>query len=130
MSAAVRDDEALEASVATMFDVLAWEMELAAARCLSLDAIIGQMLRNMPDAHQSEFVESAHTVDLLSQQLTSLSAFARRMSGTVAGDMSASVDHALRDITLGALADRMCVAFGGKERGINERDEAGDLDLF
>jgi hypothetical protein len=130
MSAAVRENETLEASVATMFDVLAWEMELAAARCLSLDAIIGQMLRNMPDAHQSEYVESAHTVDLLSQQLTSLSAFARRMSGTVAEDVSASVDHALRDITLGALADRMSVAFGGKERGINERDEAGDLDLF
>jgi hypothetical protein len=88
------------------------------------------MIKCLPDARQSEFLESAHTVDLLSQQLTSLSAFARRMSGTVGDDMSASVGGALGDITLGALADRMCVALGGKERGVNERDEAGDLDLF
>ncbi len=130
MSALPQEVETLEASVATMFDVLAWEMELAAARCISLDAIIGEMIKAMPDERQNEFLESAHTVDLLSQQLTSLSAFARRMSGDVESDVSAKVDGALGDITLGALADRMSVAFGGKDRGINEREDAGDLDLF
>lgn len=130
MSALPQKEEELETSIATMFDVLAWEMELAAARCISLDAIIGGMIKALPEERQGEFLESAHTVDLLSQQLTSLSAFARRMSGDVKSGVSAKVDGALGDITLGALADRMCVAFGGKERGINEREDAGDLDLF
>jgi hypothetical protein len=37
---------------------------------------------------------------------------------------------ALSQISLGALADRMCVALGGIERGVNDGDGAGDLDLF
>ena len=113
-----------------MFDVLSWEMELAGARCIFLDTLIGEMMKCVPDDKKSEFLEGAHTVDLLSLQLTSLSAFARRMSATVATDVSAPVDRALRDMTLGALADRMCTALGGSDRGINEREDAGDLDLF
>jgi hypothetical protein len=130
MNAAAQAEDTLEASVATMFDVLSWEMELAGARCIFLDSVIGEMMKCLPDDKQAEFLESAHTVDLLSQQLTSLSAFARRMSATVASDVSAPVNHALGDMTLGALADRMSTAFGGKDRGINEREDAGDLDLF
>jgi hypothetical protein len=124
------DDDTLEASLATTLDVLAWEVELAAARCIQLDSVVGQMMNLLPIEQQTDFVDSMHMVDLLSQQLTSLSAFARRMSECVPGEFSATVQTALGDITLGALADRMRTALGGEEKGINDRDEAGDLDLF
>ncbi|MGR4867148.1 hypothetical protein [Caulobacter sp. LARHSG274] len=130
MNAEVPRETELSASVAMTFDVLAWEMELAGARCIFLDSIIGAMMKAIPEAERGPFVEGMHTVDLLSQQLTSLSAFARRMSDSVPTDVSASVDRALSDITLGALADRMCSALGGEEKDINDREEAGDLDLF
>ena len=120
----------LETSIATMLDVLAWEMELAAARCMMLDSTIGKMVGTIAEGEREVFTEAIHTVDLLSQQLTSLSAFTRKMSASVGVETSAVVDGALADITLGALADRMSTALGGQERGINERDEAGDLDLF
>lgn len=120
----------LEASLASTFDVLAWEMELAAARCMMLDATIGKMVALIAESEKDAFTEAIHTVDLLSQQLTSLSAFTRKMSGCVSSEASALVSGALADITLGALADRMSTALGGEERGINEREEAGDLDLF
>ena len=122
-------ESALKATVANTLDVLAWEIELAAARAIYLDSILGQMIGLLPEAHKAEFVQSMHTVDLLSQQLTGLSAFSRRMSGDVP-DVSAGVYKALGQISLGALADRMCVALGGTEKGVNDGDGAGDLDLF
>ncbi len=120
----------LEASVSTTLDVLAWEMELAAARCLMLDAMIGRVMGYLSEEQQSEFREGMHTVDLLSQQLTGLSSFTRKMSEMVPAEILAQVDGALEGITLGALADRMTVALGGDEKGINERESAGDVDLF
>lgn len=120
----------LQASMATMLDVLAWEIELAGARCIYLDSMIGKMMKTVPESDREMLVEGMHTVDLLAQQLTSLSAFARRMSALAPQDVSASVETALSDITLGALADRMSVAFGGTERGIYDAEDAGDLDLF
>lgn len=129
MDGADSSNDGLKATLASTFDVLAWEMELAGARCIYLDTVIGRLVDVIPEERKSEFLESMHTVDLLSQQLTSLSAFARRMSGEVP-DVSASVHTALSDITLSALADRMSVALGGVDRGINEREGAGDLDLF
>jgi hypothetical protein len=129
MDGADLGDSVLKATIANTFDVLAWEMELAGARSIYLDSIIGRMINLVPEDRRAEFVESMHTVDLLSQQLTSLSAFTRRMSGDVP-DVSAYVHTALGHITLGALADRMCTALGGEERGIDQGDGAGDLDLF
>ncbi len=123
-------EDTLKASIATTFDVLAWEMELAAARCIYLDTLVGKMLNLIAEERQGEFRESAHTVDLLSQQLTNLSAFTRRMSGDVPADVTAYVHTALGDITLGALADRMSTALGGAEKGLNDGDGAGDFDLF
>jgi hypothetical protein len=120
----------LVASVADTFDLLAWEIELASARCIFLDAMIGDMMKAVPEGRQSALLEGLHTVDLLAQHLTGLSAFARKMGGAVASDVVAPVQDALGDITLGALADRMSSALGGAERGINDGDEAGDLDLF
>ena len=76
-------ESVLKTTIANTFDVLAWEMELAAARSIYLDSVIGRLINLIPGDSKTEFVESMHTVDLLSQQLTSLSAFARRMSGDV-----------------------------------------------
>jgi hypothetical protein len=120
----------LQASVATTFDVLAWEMELAGARCLMVDAVIGELMRTLPEEQRGRLHEGMHAVDLLTQQLTSLGAFTRKMSASVCADVHAPVDEALRDITLGALADRMITALGGEGRDINDGDGAGDLDLF
>lgn len=120
----------LQASVATTFDVLAWEMELAGARCLMVDAVIGELMATLPAELRGRLHEGMHAVDLLTQQLTSLGAFTRKMGSSVCAEMNAPVDEALRDITLGALADRMITALGGEGRDINDGDGAGDLDLF
>jgi hypothetical protein len=122
-------DSTLKATIADTLDVLGWEIELAAARSIYLDSVIGQMIGLLPEERKSEFLESMHVVDLLSQQLTGLSAFTRKMSGDVP-DVSACVHTALEQITLGALADRMSVALGGIEKGLNDGDGAGDLDLL
>lgn len=122
-------ESALKATIADTLGVLSWETELAAARALYLDSMIGRMIRLLPEAQKDEFLESMHIVDLLSQQLTGLSAFSRRMSGEVP-DISAYVHTALNQISLGALADRMCTALGGAEKGLSDGDGAGDLDLF
>ena len=129
MDGADLGDSVLKATIANTLDVLAWEIELAGARSHYLDSIIGRMINLIPEDRRAEFVESMHTVDLLSQQLTSLSAFTRRMSGDVP-DVSAYVHAALGRITLGALADRMSAALGGEELGIDHGEGAGDLDLF
>ncbi len=122
-------DDGLKATMANTLDVLGWEIELAAARSIYLDTMVGRMMTLIPDDRKAEFVEGMHTVDLLSQQLTGLSAFTRRMSGDVP-DVSAYVHTALDQISLGALADRMSVSLGGAEKGLNDGDDAGDLHLF
>jgi hypothetical protein len=129
MDGAAPGESALKATVADTLDVLSWEIELAAARSIYLDSVIGQMIGLLPEERKAEFVESMHIVDLLSQQLTGLSAFTRRMSGDVP-DVSTHVGASLNQISLGALADRMSVALGGTEKGLNDGDGAGDLDLF
>jgi hypothetical protein len=119
-----------DASVANMFDTLAWEIELAGARCLKLDAIVDELMHKLPPSEVGPLVEGLHTIDLLAQHLTNLSAFARVMSGQVAEEIRAPYAAAICEITLGALADRMATALGAEEKGINDGDEAGDLDLF
>jgi hypothetical protein len=120
----------LQASVAATFDVLAWEMELAGARCIFLDKVIGELMLTMPPETRERLVEGMHAVDLLSQHLTSLSAFARNLSQSVTAEAWVPVQRALGDITLGALADRMSTAFGSEEEGVDDGSDAGDLDLF
>jgi hypothetical protein len=120
----------LKPSVAAAFDVLAWEIELAGARCIQLDAIIGELMPAIPAAQRQRLVEGLHTVDLLAQHLTGLSAFARRLSEDAPVEATMAVDRALADVTLGALADRMFSALGGEEAAEAELCEAGDVDLF
>jgi len=119
----------LEASVASTFDVLAWEIELAGARCIFLDALIGELMPTIPLEQRGRLLEGLHAVDLLAQHLTSLSAFARKMSEEAPTGACAPVTRALAEITLGDLADRMFTSFGGEELA-REQSDAGDLDLF
>lgn len=129
MAAQTRAEGPLKASVANTFDVLAWEIEVAGARCIFLDAMIGDLMRSVPKEDRDRLVESMHAVDLLSQHLTSLSAFARQMGADAPPDACAPVASAISEITLGALADRMLTAFGGHEP-VADGADAGDLDLF
>jgi hypothetical protein len=119
----------LEASIATTFDVLAWEIELAGARCIQLDKLIGDLLPELPPPQREKLLEGLHTVDLLSQHLTNLSAFSRHMGENAPEHMTASVHGALGEITLGALADRMSTSLGG-DPGEDSDHDAGDFDLF
>ena len=123
-------DDRMEAGVADTFGVLAWEIELAGARCLKLDALVGGLMQTLPADQLEPLVEGMHTIDLLSQHLTSLSAFARIMSDKVSEDIRAPVGAAISIMTLGALADRVSTALGGEEKNLNDGDDAGDLDLF
>ncbi|HEX7760290.1 MAG TPA: hypothetical protein VF459_12360 [Caulobacteraceae bacterium] len=116
--------------MATTFDVLAWEIELAGARCIFLDTLIGELMPTVPAEKRERLMQGMHAVDLLSQHLTSLSAFSRRLSEATPARDGLDVTQALADITLGDLADRMRTAFGGEEETADERAEAGDLDLF
>lgn len=120
----------LRSDVSATFDVLSWELELAGARCIFLDTLIGKLLATVASEHREQLIEGIQAVDLLSQHLTGLSTFARSLSQTVAAPEQIGVGAALQSITLGALADRMTSSFGGDEAGINDGDDAGDLDLF
>lgn len=120
----------LQSDVATTFDVLSWELELAGARCIFLDTLIGKLLTTVAPEHREKLLEGIQAVDLLSQHLTGLSTFARQLSQTVVAQEPIGVGAALQGITLGALADRMTTSFGGAEVGLNDGDDAGDLDLF
>jgi hypothetical protein len=120
----------LTASVATVFDVLGWEIELAGARCIFLDALIGELMPTVPAEKRERLVEGMHNVDLLAQHLTGLSAFARRLSVGAPAEPTVDVAAGLDDITLGDLASRMQAALGGGEDLRDDGSEAGDLDLF
>lgn len=130
MSAETLGKTKLEASVAATFDVVAWELELAGARCIQLDTIVGELLQTMPIAQRERLTEGMHTVDLLSQHLTGLSAFMRRLSEDAPAQAVTPVSRALAEVTLGALADRMFTAFGGEEEVLVGELDAGDVDLF
>ena len=130
MDGSVSAGGGLSPSVSATLDVLAAEIELAGARCIHLDQILGQVLDGLPAAERARLVAGMHGVDLLAQHLTSLSAFARTMSLAAPDEMKLSVDTALSEITLGALAERMRAGLGGADDGDADGQDAGDLDLF
>ena len=120
----------LETSMATAMDVLGWEIELAGARCIFLDKLIGELMQTTPPEHRQRLIEGMQAVDLLAQHLTGLSAFAHRMSLDAPQTLEAPVSAALAEVTLGALAERLFTAFGGEEGFAPDEADAGDLDLF
>lgn len=130
MDGSVAGGVGLAPSVAVTFDVLAAEIELAGARCIFLDRMIGEVMDNLTAEQRDRMLQGLHGVDLLAQHLTSLSAFVRSMSVAVPADCAAPVADAISEITLGALAERMIAGLGG----VNGEDEAvtddGDVDLF
>ena len=119
-----------ESRVADVFDLLAWEIELAGARCIMLDSLIGEVMNNLPPEERHRMQRGLHSVDLLAQHLTGLSAFARRLSLDASPDNTMPAAGAVADVSLGALADRMRSALGAEEHGVNDRDQAGEVDLF
>jgi len=119
-------------SVTTTLDVLAAEIELAGARCIFLDRIIGDVMDGLPEQERDRLVQGLHAVDLLAQHLTSLSAFARGLSLVVPEDVTAPVEAALSEVTLGALVERMAAGLGRDDAFDTDANDAdpGDLDLF
>jgi hypothetical protein len=132
MGAHFADTGGATPSVAATLDILSAEIELAGARCIYLDRVIGQALDSLPDGDRARLTDGLHAVDLLAQHLTSLSAFARNMSLTVSEDYAAPVGSALAEITLGDLAGRMAAALGLPDPLDDDANKpaSGDLDLF
>lgn len=118
-------------SIAMTLDVLAAEIELAGARAIRLDRVIGEVMDLLPEAERQRLTESLHGVDLLAQHLTSLSTFARNVSLAIPEHVTAPVGEALSEVTLGALVERMTAGLGGEPAlAAAEEADAGDLDLF
>ncbi|OYW94174.1 MAG: hypothetical protein B7Z13_05375 [Caulobacterales bacterium 32-67-6] len=123
-------EQASLAGYGAALEALAGEIELAGARCILLDSLIGGVMPELSPAAREKLQASLQAIDLLSQHLAGLSAFARRLGVETEDQCEAPVALALRDVTLGALADRLLTALGGESQGVEERDQAGDLDLF
>jgi len=122
-------DGLLTPSVAVTLDVLAAEIEVAGARCLTLDRVIGEMMERLSEEDRARMLYGLHGVDLLAQHLSCLSAFARGMSQAVPAGLTAPADHAISGITLGALAERMAAGLGGPAP-VSVIGDDGDVDLF
>lgn len=121
----------VDASMAATLDVLAWEIELAGDKCLELDAAIGRTMASLPDEHRGLLIEGLHTIDLLSQHLSNLTAFTRIMSADAPPTIMAPVGRAIGAITLGALAERFATAFGiDDDTEIVDTVEAGEVEFF
>lgn len=127
---AVEADEAPVIGYGAVLEALAGEIELAGARCILLDSLIGGVMPELSDDARLKLQESLQAIDLLSQHLTGLSAFTRRLGVETRGVVPAPVAQALEEVSLGALADRLLSVLGGESQGVEERDQAGDLDLF
>jgi hypothetical protein len=130
MNAPAAAERMLTPSVADTLDVLAAEIELAGARCIFLDRVIAEVMDGLSGVHRARMLEGLHGVDLLAQHLTSLSAFARTLSQAVPTEVTARVDAAISEITLGALAERMAEGLGAEAAVDETADDDGDVDLF
>jgi len=131
MNAPIVGPGAWTPDVAVTLDVLAAEIELSAARCIFLDRIIGEVMEGLPEAERARLMQGLHAVDLLSQHLTGLSAFARGMSAAAPEGVGVPVEAALSEITLGALAERMMAGLGrGDDDDAGDEPDDGDVDLF
>ncbi|TAL35882.1 hypothetical protein [Phenylobacterium sp.] len=130
MNAPIVGARAWAPDVAVTLDVLAAEIELSAARCIFLDRLIGEVMEGLPEADRARMVQGLHAVDLLSQHLTGLSAFARGVSAAAPPGLGVPVDAAISEITLGALAERLTAGLGGANDDAGDEPDDGDVDLF
>jgi hypothetical protein len=124
------DSRTAAPSVATALEVLAAEIELASARCLTLDRVLGEVLERLPAEHRGRLLPELHGVDLLVQHLAGLSAFARGVGAAATPTMTVAVDAALSEITLGALAERMAAGMACGRRLCGRTPSDGEVDLF
>jgi hypothetical protein len=111
-------------------DVLAAEIELASARCITLDRVLGEVMDGLPADRRDRFLREFHGVDMLVQHLAGLSAFARGVGAAAAPSMTVPVDDALSAITLGALAERMAAGMGAANDLRASAPPTGDVDLY
>src|SRR5688572_13729596 len=102
-----------EPRVSVSLEVLAAELELAGARSLALDRLMGEVMATLAAEHRGQLVQRLHEVDLLTQHLTNLSAFTRALGDAVPAAVTAPVGAALGDISLGAMAQRMAAGLSG-----------------
>lgn len=130
MGVGIASRQALSPSVAATLDVLAAEIELAGARCIFLDRVIGEVMDRLSDDDRERMLQGLHGVDLLAQHLTSLSAFTRTMSLAAPADLTLPVNAAIAEITLGALAERMTAGLGGADDDATDDADTGDVDMF
>jgi hypothetical protein len=121
--------DAFAPSVAVTLDVLSGEIELAAARCIRLDKILGEFMDRLPSAERQHLTESLHGVDLLAQHLTGLAGVGRPQSVAPPADAPAPVHDALAGLTLGALAERMADGMGVPTEPADDVDP-GEVDFF
>ena len=121
--------DAFAPTVGVTLDVLSGEIELAAARCIRLDKILGEFMDRLPTAERQVLTESLHGVDLLAQHLTGLAGFARTMSFATPDDAVAPVHDAIDSLTLGALAERMADGLGVPTAPTDDVDP-GEVDFF
>ncbi|WP_296596868.1 hypothetical protein [Phenylobacterium sp.] len=126
---ALNVSEGFAPSVAITMDVLSGEIELAAARCIRLDKILGEFMDSLPSAERQVLTESLHGVDLLAQHLTGLASFARNVCFASPDGLAVPVEGALASLTLGALAERMAEGLGAPVVEAEQVDP-GEVDLF
>jgi hypothetical protein len=117
-----------EPRVSASLEVLAHEIELASARALSLDGLMGEVMQGLTAEHRSALLRRMHEADLLTQHLTSLAAFARGLGDAACPTLTVPVESALSAISLGALAERMAAGLNGG--AVSARADSGDVDLF
>lgn len=78
---AIAMEQASLAGYGAVLEALAGEIELAGARCILLDSLIGGVMPELSPAAREKLQASLQAIDLLSQHLAGLSAFARRLGG-------------------------------------------------
>jgi len=97
-----------------------------------LDRIMAEVMEGMPETDRARLLHGLHAVDLLAQHLTGLSTFARGVSAAAPAGLGVSVEAALAEITLGALAERISAGLGvdTDEADAGDAPDDGDVDLF
>lgn len=131
MGAHEQSSTRLEASMGATLDALAWELELAGDKCVQLDTAIGRTMASLPAEHRGLLIDGLHTIDLLSQHLSNLTAFARAISEDAPSTILAPVGRAVGGITLGALSERMAMTFGVEDPSqFADVVESGEVEFF
>ena len=114
--------------VCEICDRLSWEIELAAARCLLIDKVVGEVVENLSFAARAKVLAALQDVDVLHQELQGLAAFSRTLTRGASRRARVSAAEAINAVSLGVLAERLGASMGAYVDA--EGAAPGDLDLF